>query len=213
MSNRSHSSGQVPCSHGLPNTAPKPSFPDESVYSLSARGVPISSRRNKDLPLKDSRNFPRVILMWWNGFAALWVRVYALWRNALPGTMALQAKFRCRSVDCSSLKVVVLLHWYCISALHISSLSCGSYIVELGMSRSMPRMVRNFAGPSVFSWAMVKSSCRSASMCDGAIMRKSSRMWTMCLMPSLLKAIHCNVVENFSKIEQDIEQPMGRVVS
>ena len=222
--------GHTPYVQARPRTAPNPIPPAASVYSFKELSPPTMK---KDLPLYWDKKVdqtlrsnlaPLVMVTWWKGFRALEQREYNRLRKARPGTIARQAKFSEPRRDCSAWSVIFFFErTFCSNCEHFCTLSFGSIARACFTSRSIPSRVRVVAGPSVLSDAMgmphasqkaIKCLSWSFPSCsESDMMRKSSSTWTIRGMLSLFWAIHCIAVENASKIAQDMEQPIGRVVS
>lgn len=94
----------------------------------------------------------------------------------------------------------------------------------LTVSSSIPRKINVVDGPSVFSPLIgtPKTSHIDMNWCKANLQieesggpknRKSSKICSIVGTPNFVHAIHCKAVLNVSKMEQDIEHPIGNHLS
>ena len=230
-----HSGGNSPAIHLLPNIAPYPMVLHASVYRCKSGLVVHPTCWNMHAPLNSFKKFNHIfrsalssclILTKWYLLCMLHVLSINLRKNALPGVTTWQAKLRRPMIDCNCFKrtlLIVLGRSRRISCLHLFSLSSGNLAIILLVSNSIPKKVRTWAGPSVFSGAngMPISAHNCLNLCKAALHpswlalmnKKSSNTWTIICMFNLVLQIHCNTVENDSNILHDVLHPIARHLS
>ena len=149
------------------------------------------------------------------------VRLISLRRKTLPGVTTEHAKFNKPIRDWSSFNVTFFLPSKLrIANKHFLTFSWGSRASFILQCNSIPAKLKNGEGPSVFSGAIgtptfsqnVKNWWRLVFHVskDSAAIKKSSRMWIICGILSLLLATHSKAVLSISNVLHELASPIGK---
>ena len=189
-----------------------------------------SSSRRKDFPLEELMNVSQsrksflaslVKRMKWCECLMPIVRLISLRRETLPGVTTEHAKFNKPIRDWSSFSVTFFLPsklW--IANRHFSTFSWGSLtlsyynliqFLQTLKPEKDPQFFSGAIGTPTFSqnaknyWRLVLHASK-----DSAAIKKSSRMWIICGMLSLLRATHFKAVLSFSNVLHELASPIGK---